>query len=86
DVSHTEVTDLSVFRRFKSVSEISLQAFKGTDISPVIEMKRSQPARYLKKVDLTGAVHVPCSQMTELRRLGVSIAVAVQPGVTCTAD
>lgn len=86
DVSHTEVTDLSVFRRFKSVSEISLQAFKGTDISPVIEMKRNQPARYLKKVDLTGAVHVPCSQMTELRRLGVSIAVAVQPGVTCTAD
>ncbi|MBV7261208.1 hypothetical protein KCG43_04110 [Photobacterium sp. WH24] len=86
DVSHTEVTDLSVFRRFKSVSEISLQAFKGTDISPVIEMKRSQPARYLKKVDLTGAVHVPCSQMTELRGLGVYIAVEVQPGVTCTAD
>ncbi|UTM56876.1 hypothetical protein L4174_013810 [Photobacterium sp. CCB-ST2H9] len=86
DVSHTEVTDLSVFRALKGVSEISLQGFKGTDISPVIDMMKAQPPRYSRRVDLTGAVQVPCSQMTALQQLRVNIFVEVKPGETCTVN
>ncbi|UIP27548.1 hypothetical protein [Photobacterium sp. TLY01] len=86
DISYTEVTDLSVFLRFTLAEQILLQGFQGRDISPLIELKKGDIDKVLRRVDLTGAVVVPCSQMTELRGLGVNIAVDVQPGVTCTAD
>ncbi|NAW88907.1 leucine-rich repeat domain-containing protein, partial [Photobacterium halotolerans] len=86
DISYTEVTDLSVFLRFTLAEQILLQGFQGRDISPLIELKKGDIDKVLRRVDLTGAVVVPCSQMTELRGLGVNIAVEVQPGVTCPAD
>ncbi|WP_459779206.1 leucine-rich repeat domain-containing protein [Photobacterium sp. R1] len=84
DASYTEVTDLSAFRSFKSVSIISLQGFKGTDIRPLIDLKKTN--RFLSQVVLKGAVQVPCSQMRALQQLSVEIFVDVKPGETCTAN
>ncbi|WP_371826076.1 hypothetical protein [Photobacterium sp. GJ3] len=85
-LNHTHVTDLSALRVLPELMQISLQGFKGTDISPLIDLKQKRRFSALSRVDLTGAVHVPCSQMTTLKQLNVNIFVDVNPGVTCTAD
>ncbi|MCM0147899.1 leucine-rich repeat domain-containing protein [Photobacterium galatheae] len=85
-MNHTNVTDLSVFRALPKVVKISLQGFKGKDISPLIDLKKEEPFSSLSQVDLTGAVQVPCSQMTALEQQSVKIFVDVKPGETCTAN